>query len=265
LLFPESYSGSRLELEALLSTDFIFLLLSQVAMLIGTFGSIFIMTSYVEKESLSFLKSMFKFNGMIFGIAFGIISIAVCLIILAIIDPIKIIYKGLSPSLLFYLIIFFIVAVNEETLTRGFIFHSLFIKTNKNIAIIISSLIFASLHIFNSSNSILSIINLILSGILFALLYLKEMNLAIPIGFHFCWNFLQGPILGFAVSGFQTQSIFKVVNKSGVNFSFLGFGLEGSLILTVVTILSIGYFIYNSYRNRIAKGTAHRKQLWQEI
>jgi hypothetical protein len=76
------------------------------------------------------------------------------------------------------------------------------------------------------------------------------MNLSIPVGFHFSWNFIQGPVFGFSVSGFTTQSIFKIDSVSGSKFPFESFGLEGSLISTFVICFFIVYF-YVTNTNRI--------------
>jgi hypothetical protein len=74
------------------------------------------------------------------------------------------------------------------------------------------------------------------------------MDLSIPIGFHFCWNFFQGTVFGFSVSGFTSQGIFKVENLSGSKFPFEGFGLEGSLISTFVITFFIVYFYITNTR-----------------
>jgi hypothetical protein len=74
------------------------------------------------------------------------------------------------------------------------------------------------------------------------------MNLSIPIGFHFSWNFLQGPVFGFSVSGFTTQGILKIESFSGSKFPFEGFGLEGSLISTLILSIFIIYFYFTNTR-----------------
>jgi hypothetical protein len=72
------------------------------------------------------------------------------------------------------------------------------------------------------------------------------MNLSIPIGFHFAWNLLQGPVFGFSVSGLTSQGIFKIESLSGSKFAFEGFGLEGSLIATLVITFFIVYIYITS-------------------
>jgi hypothetical protein len=105
------------------------------------------------------------------------------------------------------------------------------------------------LHAFNTSFSWIGMVNIVLMGILLCQLYLKKMNLSIPIGFHFSWNFLQGPVFGFSVSGFSTQGILKIESFSGSKFPFEGFGLEGSLISTWIISFFIVYFFVTSTRD----------------
>ena len=246
LIFPELFTASKPEFEHLLSTNYSMLFLSQTALLLGTISSILFVSKVINKESAGFLKSMMNVNGILVGGSMGILLILFCVILVLLFNPIKIKFQGFNIGLIFYIIIFFIIAISEEMVFRGYIFYNLFISINKYYAILVSSVIFALIHILNSSISIIGFINLILAGILFTLLYLSKMNLSIPIGFHFSWNFLQGPILGFSVSGFVTNSVFKIENATGYDFSFQGFGLEGSFFLTMIIIPFIIFFFYKN-------------------
>jgi membrane protease YdiL (CAAX protease family) len=242
LIFPELYSASRTEYELLMSTNFSILFLTQIALLLGTISSILFVSKIINKESPLFLKSMMNIKGLLVGIFLGIFLILLTVTLMSFFNPLKIRYQGFDIRSFFYLVIFFIVAISEEMLSRGYIFYNLFSSINKLFAILSSSLIFALMHVFNSSLNTVGFINLILAGILFTLLYLSKMNLSIPIGIHFSWNFFLGPVLGFSVSGFVTNSVFKTEYASGKVFSFQGFGLEGSFFLTLIIIPFIIYF-----------------------
>jgi hypothetical protein len=190
---------------------------------------------------------MFNANGLLYGIVVGILLISLCVVLHAFFIPVKISYQGIYyVGLLFYLFLFIVGAISEEILSRGYVFSNLFANINGFMAILISSLIFALMHILNNSITILGFINLILAGILFTLLYLFKMNLSVPIGIHLSWNFLQGPILGFSVSGFPTESVFKIEAVNGIAFPFQDFGLEGSYYLTIIIIPFIIYFFYKN-------------------
>ncbi len=243
IFFPVAFTASAAELKLLLSTNYLFLLSNQLALLLATFSTIYFFSKVIDKSRPDFLRSMMNLKGILNGILFGAFLISACILVLTVSDHIEIVYQGFQLEMLYYVFIFLIVAISEEAMVRGFILHNLYIRTNKSMAIIISSLIFSLMHIFNSSIDLISVINLFLVGVLFALLYLKNMNLSIPIGLHFSWNFLQGPVFGFSVSGISTPGIFKVQNISGTQFSFEGFGLEGSIILTAIFSIIISFFI----------------------
>ena len=248
LIYPESYSGSKTEVDTLISTDYGFLLISQVAVFLGTFSAIFFVSKVIDKQKPAFLNSMLKPEGLLFGVVLSAIEILLIIFILSLTTKIIITFHGFNISILLYAVIFFLVAVSEEALSRGFIFANLYNQSNKYLSIIISSLIFSLMHAFNSSFNWIGMLNIVLIGIFFCQLYLKGMNLSVPIGFHFSWNLLQGPVFGFSVSGFTTQGILKIESFSGSKFPFEGFGLEGSLISTLIISFFIVYFYVTNTR-----------------
>jgi len=248
LIYPESYSASKTEFDTLISTNYGFLLISQVALFLGTFSAIFFVSKVIDKQKPAFLNSMLKPEGLLFGVVLGAIEILLIILILSLTTKTKITFHGFNISILLYAIIFFLIAVSEEAMSRGFIFANLYNQSNKYFSIIISSLIFSLMHAFNSSFNWIGMLNIFLIGIFFCQLYLKRMNLSIPIGFHFSWNLLQGPVFGFSVSGFTTQSILKIESFSGSKFPFEGFGLEGSLISTLVISFFIVYLYVTNTR-----------------
>lgn len=247
VLYPELFHASKSEFELLLQTNKCILFLTQVAILLGTISSIYVVSRHINNISLTYLRCMFDIKGIFIGVLLGILVTLLTLILLSIFIPVQIKYQGLQFNTLFYAIIFFIVAVSEETLSRGYIFYNLFTSINKLNSILISSAIFALMHAFNASLNFIGFINILLAGILFTLLFLTKMNLSIPIGIHFSWNFFIGPIFGFSVSGFATDSLLKIQNANGSDFDFQGFGLEGSFFLTLIIIPFILYF---SYKNK---------------
>jgi membrane protease YdiL (CAAX protease family) len=261
LIYPESFSGSKTEFNTLLSTNYGFLLISQVAVFLGTFSAIIFVSKVLDKQKLVFLKSMLKPGGLLFGVLLGTLEILLIILILSLTTKIVITFQVFNFNILIYAVVFFLIAITEEALYRGFIFANLYKQSNKYFAIIISSVIFSLMHAFNTSFSWIGMVNIVLIGILFCQLYLKKMNLSIPIGFHFSWNFLQGPVFGFSVSGFSTQGILKIESFSGSKFPFEGFGLEGSLISTWFISFFIVYFYVTSTRKIMHSGKTDSSSL----
>jgi membrane protease YdiL (CAAX protease family) len=140
-------------------------------------------------------------------------------------------------SMFFYLLMFIVVALNEEILMRGYVLINLMDSMNKYIALVVSSLLFSAMHLMNPNVSLVSVINLFLAGILLGIYFIHKGNLWCPIGMHLTWNFFQGPIFGFEVSGEITNSLI-VQEITGPELLTGGkFGFEGSLLATVAIIV----------------------------
>jgi membrane protease YdiL (CAAX protease family) len=101
--------------------------------------------------------------------------------------------------------VFACVAVLEELLFRGFVFQRLVDGIGAPTALLLMAALFAIAHWGNpgmqGATELWASIDLALVGILFGLAYLRTGSLALPIGMHFGWNWIQGSWLGFDVSG----------------------------------------------------------------
>ena len=142
-------------------------------------------------------------------------------------------------DLLGALLFFGLVALFEEILMRGYILgHLLHTRLNKFLSLFISAALFAFLHIFNPEIAFLPMINVVLAGMLLGASYLYTRNLCSPLSLHFFWNWIQGPILGYQVSGNNFMSTMLKLHMPEENVLNGGaFGFEGSLICTVLMIV----------------------------
>lgn len=157
--------------------------------------------------------------------------------------------RAVLRSLLDGLILFTCVAIYEEILARGYIQG--LVKYHYGIisAIVVSSILFAVMHGFNPGtfDSPFPIINLLLAGILLSLSRELSGGLWMPIGLHLTWNYFQGHVYGFSVSGTDpVPSLLDATSAGPALLSGGSFGVEGSFISTVVTVIGIiaVYFIY---------------------
>ena len=136
-------------------------------------------------------------------------------------------------------VFFLLVALFEEILMRGYILGRLLHTTmNKFLALFVSAALFAFMHIFNPEIAFLPMLNLLLAGMLLGASYLYTRNLCFPISLHLFWNWIQGPILGYQVSGnnFTTSMLtLRMPEENVLNGG--AFGFEGSLICTVLMIV----------------------------
>ena len=196
---------------------------------------------FFEKKKLSELG--FTINGHWFDILAGIIMPLLILLtgtaIILITKNAEIHFFNIQVE---YLICSFIIlvfaAATEELICRGYILNVLINVCGKNAAILISSLFFSAFHLFNPDFSLLGFLNIFLAGILFGLLYVRKMNLWLPIVFHIFWNFIQA-ILGYNVSGMEMPAIFTLEYAQENIINGGEFGFEGSLICIILLFVTI--------------------------
>ena len=155
-----------------------------------------------------------------------------------------------SPvSLLLSLLFFFLVAITEELMVRGFILGRMLDGgINKFAALFMSSVSFSLLHVLNPDFAFVPFLNIVLAGFFLGASYVYTRNLCFPIALHWFWNWIQGPVLGYKVSGNELggESLLtlRLPEENLINGG--AFGFEGSLLcsglLVLGTALIIGYY-----------------------
>lgn len=129
----------------------------------------------------------------------------------------------------------------EEVATRGWLLTRIAARTNLPLAIAISSSLFGILHMGNEGVTFLSVLNIILDGVLAGLLFIYTDSIWLVVAQHGTWNYVQGNLLGFQVSGTGADaSIFSFTMGDGPDWLTGGaFGAEGSIITTLVLLVSL--------------------------
>ncbi len=134
----------------------------------------------------------------------------------------------------------------EELMSRGYWLQNLREGLNLPMAVLISSSIFGVLHLSNPNASIIAALNLVLFGLLLAFAYLRTRRLWLPVGLHIGWNFFQGNVFGFPVSGFQTFRLLKYTVQGPEAITGGKFGPEGGwILLPMVLFLAIIIALYS--------------------
>ncbi len=152
-------------------------------------------------------------------------------------------------------LLFACVAVSEEIYSRGYIQGLLRYHYGATVAIAVSSILFALLHSLNPGvfGSPIPMANLVMAGVIMAVAREVTGGLWWPIGLHLTWNYFQGYIYGFNVSGTIPEgSLLRTVDQGPAWLSGGGFGIEGS-ILTVILLILGTIAVYMLYRNKNKK------------
>ncbi len=163
--------------------------------------------------------------------------------------------------------IFLCVGIYEETLSRGYQLRNAAEGLNYPVigsqgaillAWVLSSIFFGVLHVANPNATAVSTFNIVIAGLMLGFGYVLTGELAIPIGLHITWNFFQGSVFGFPVSGREpVGATFLSTDQGGPGLWTGGpFGPEAGLLGPAAMILG-GLLIALWVRLRSGKVTIH--------
>lgn len=177
------------------------------------------------------------------GLAAGFAMFSATFLISYIAGAVKYIGSDMNNGVLYVLICvgWLFQGAEEEIVCRGYFMPSLSTKMPLWAAVLISSLFFSLMHLFNTGFNVIVLVNLTLTGIMFAVFAVRFDNLWVSCAIHSVWNFVQGNFYGLPVSGMATgPSVFRF-ELLDVSELWTGgeFGLEGSLSETIVMVVVI--------------------------
>lgn len=212
--------------------------------LLGTIVVVGIFRRFIDQEtfqSMGFYPNGYRMES-IAGLGLGAFMLAGGFAVLVFLQ--EILWTGTNVDLsniLLGVVLFMLVALSEELLLRGYVLNNLMKSMHRIIALTISSIMFTLIHIFNSNSSWIGFLNIFLAGILLGLPYVYTKSLWLPIALHFSWNFFQGIIFGFNVSGHVTYSLFTQSRIADNIWNGGKFGFEGSVFSLVFQVIAIFY------------------------
>lgn len=165
-------------------------------------------------------------------------------------------FESLVPGAPFWLAVlvpatlFACVGFYEELVSRGYQLRNAAEGLNSSslgprgavlLAWALSSVFFGYLHAANPNATILSTANVAVAGLMLGCGYVLTGELAIPIGLHITWNFFQGTVFGFPVSGLRIGgATFLSIEQGGPDLWTGGpFGPEGGLLAPAAMALGI--------------------------
>ncbi len=150
---------------------------------------------------------------------------------------------SLILNLVTWLAVFIAVGWNEELMSRGYHLQTIASGMGLPWGLLISSAIFGMLHLANPNATWLSAAGILFAGLLLGFAYIRTGQLWLSIGLHIGWNFFEGVVFGFPVSGLDTYRLAQTTVQGPTLWTGGAFGPEAGLIV-VPAIFAGMLFIY---------------------
>ena len=238
------------------------LLINQVLNLIAITGSVYVARRWLDKrsfESLGLKLSKQTWIDILAGIGITFVQMGFIYIVMLALgwltfegfawqfDPTSTVITGV----LTFFVVFVFVGWNEELLSRGYHLQTIASGINLFWGVIISSAVFGILHLGNPNATWVSAAGIFFAGIYLAYGYIRTRQLWLPIGLHIGWNFFEGVVFGFPVSGLDIYALLRIKISGPELWTGGAFGPEAGLILLPSLIVG-GALIYWFTINRRA-------------
>ncbi|HJW33503.1 MAG TPA: CPBP family intramembrane glutamic endopeptidase [Holophagaceae bacterium] len=142
-------------------------------------------------------------------------------------------------------LVYVLVALWEENAFRGFVFQRLVEGMGVWPTQLLLALLFGMAHWNNpgmhGATKFWATLDIALAALFLGLAYLRTRSLALPVGIHLGWNWVQGNVLGFGVSGTSEMHgwIRPVFQGKPEWVSGSAFGLEASIFGVVAVLIGI--------------------------
>ena len=157
-------------------------------------------------------------------------------------------------------VIFLFGAAAEEMLFRGYPLQTLMRSWPIPLALVISSVTFALVHMQNPYVVPgFTFVNTLLAGAWLAVAYWRTRSLWFPFAAHLGWNWVQGAVLGSPVSGITKIAPDPLLRFADSGPVWLGggrYGIEGGALCTLALLLSTLFI----WRTRLLSATPELRQ-----
>ena len=181
------------------------------------------------------------------GFGLGMLMVTIAVGIIALFGNIEFIQDSPNTTgtdslwiVLLFLVGFLVQGASEEILSRGWMMQVIGARYKPWLGVLISSMLFAVLHLGNQGVTVLSVANLVLFALFMAMLVMKDSNLWSVCGWHSAWNWMLGNVYGLSVSGTGEKVTIIDLNTYGNEIiSGGGFGPEGSVITSIILVIGI--------------------------
>jgi membrane protease YdiL (CAAX protease family) len=208
---------------------------------------VFIFRKFIDRrpfKSMDLALSDF-YPGGIIGFLIGVFLVCTGGLIIYFVGGLKWTDILFSKDIFSSLAVLLLVAFSEELVFRGYILRNLLKSFNQWLSLAISAFLFTLVHLMNPGIPVMGVINIILGGLVLGIAFMYTRNLWMPVLFHFAWNFFQGPVLGFPVSGLSFKTILTASLSGSDLISGGSFGFEGSVICTALLLATFLFFLFS--------------------
>ena len=197
------------------------------------------------------------------GLLIGFGTNALCILFAVLHKDIFLSFNKFSPAPFFaFLIAVTVQSGAEEIADRAYLYQKLRRRYKSPVvAIAGNSILFASMHLFNPGVTVMSIVDIFLTGVAFSLFIYYYDDLWAAILMHMGWNFSQSIFFGLPNSGLVSEySVFTLEAASARDSFFysVGFGVEGSIFSVLVQLATIIVLIL------LNAGKGEANDIWAE-
>ena len=235
-------------------------ILNQILNFIVITGSVYVARRWLDKksfESLGLKLSTQTLFDILAGIAITFVQMGLIYILMLGLgwltfegfawefDPINVVISGVVTAF----VVFIFVGWNEELLSRGYHLQTIASGINLFWGVIISSAVFGLLHLGNPNATWVSAAGIFFAGIYLAYGYIRTKQLWLPIGLHIGWNFFEGVVFGFPVSGLDIYALTRIQVHGPELWTGGAFGPEAGLIVLPSLLVGSG-LLYLYTKNR---------------
>lgn len=234
-------------------------LLNKYSMFLGVMLS-FLLMMFIVKPWRPYLKALGtapsgnRFRMLVLGLLIGFAMNGASVLAAASSGSVHLEFKRFSViGLLVFLIFVLVQSSTEEMLCRGFAYQRLKRTYGTAVAVLGSSAIFSIAHMFNSGVTVLALVDIFLTGVLYALMVRYFDGIWLTMGVHTAWNYTQNIIFGLPNSGeASTYSFFGLVGDCTNGFAYdTAFGVEGTIFAVVLNALCIaGVLLWGRLRGK---------------
>ena len=135
-------------------------------------------------------------------------------------------------------------------MSRGYHLQTLSSGLNLFWGLILSSAIFCAIHLANPNATWIAALGIFFAGLFLGYAYIQTGQLWLSMGLHLGWNFFEGVVFGFPVSGLDIYHMIRIHVSGPELWTGGNFGPEAGLIILPMIALGVGLVFLYTHSNK---------------